>query len=148
MDGTLKFNVVDSLSNRGYSRLLPLEIIDINTRSEVDETYWLAYVISPGKPDVCGELHVDPAYGSGWQYLIEGVKRWFVIHDSTFDLKAYQSTADAAAPPNMEALAEKYKVYSAVIEAGDWISCPENFPHAVVTLEKSLGLSGYSEARR
>ena len=31
---------------------------------------------------------------------------------------------------------------------GDFISCPLNWPHAVITLEKALGLSGYTAAAK
>ena len=41
------------------------------------------------------------------------------------------------------AVARSARVLTADIQAGDFLSFPVSWPHAVATLEASLGLSGY-----
>jgi hypothetical protein len=48
----------------------------------VDELFWLAYVLTLAS--VTSHLHVDPPYGSGWQYLTRGRKQWFVFDKAFF----------------------------------------------------------------
>ncbi len=74
------FNVVDSVSTRGLS-LLPAALAAWNQRcgDAFDHHVSLAYVLSPAKPGVFGTLHLDPPYGSNWQYLCCGLKTWATI---------------------------------------------------------------------
>jgi hypothetical protein len=147
-DNTLAFNVIDSVSTRGHSLLMPAYLAEIGRESGVSESMWLAYVVSAASSQ-CGELHVDPPFGSGWQYLAQGIKQWFIIdeQDPSFSLKSYNATSAAASGPDMSTIAASMgsgRIYSAVISTGDFLSCPLDWPHAVFTREKSIGLSGYT----
>jgi hypothetical protein len=113
------FNIVDSPSTRGIT-LLPQSIECANRNAGIMESVWLAYVIT-GNP-VDGEWHIDPPYGSGWQFLAQGEKEWCI-----------ESLPDC-----------ERGVYKGVIYAGDWIYCPSGWRHAVKTIRKSIGLSGYT----
>ncbi len=147
-DGSLTFNVVDSASTRGHSALLPIALAKIGKESDIRESLWLAYVISPASIEI-GCLHNDPCLGSGWQYLASGRKQWYIIDDKNpaFSLSKYNATEASQVAPNMVDIASsmgKEKIFSTVIETGDFISCPMNWPHAVFTFERTLGLSGYT----
>ena len=127
-DDILSFNIVDSQSTRGYSLLLPKLLQDLAFESGIDSDVWLSYVISPAAiyPLVSiGSTHTDPPYGSGWQYISEGMKQWYI-----FDHSGVNGTI----------------IYSSVIYAGDFISCPMTFHHCVRTIIKTIGLSGYSSS--
>lgn len=146
-DNTLGFNIVDSSSTRGSIGLLPKALGDINRTRHVPESVWLAYVLSPSRPHACGELHIDPPFGSGWQYLATGSKVWYVLDGSSFSLAGHTASLDAdqrLQPPCMSELAKSNTVFQVTIGAGDFVSCPMDWPHAVLTLEASLGLSGYT----
>ena len=145
----LGFNIVDSVSSRGYSLLLPKALEIINRKADVEESLWLAYVLSPANPLQCGEIHIDPPFGSGWQYLAVGKKTWYVMDRSLFSIDDYNSSIagdkefDA---PDMDELSKHFEIISATIGPGDFLSCPIDWPHAVKSLEGSLGISGYSES--
>lgn len=148
---TLKFNVVDSVSTRGYS-LLPQYIQDLNLKSRIDDAVWLAYVLSPSNPNAIGELHIDPPYGSNWQYLVKGRKIWFTLDNREFDIVEYNQKRKEESEngdftftiDDILRLSTEYKVYYGVISSGDYISCPINWPHAVITLDDTIGMSGYT----
>lgn len=127
-DESLSFNIVDSQSTRGFQDLLPKALQDLAIESGIDSDVWLSYVMSPVEvyPLVSiGATHIDPPYGSGWQYISEGMKRWYI-----FDHSGALGTI----------------VYSSVIYAGDFLSCPMTFNHCVKTIMKTIGLSGYSSS--
>ena len=110
----------------------------------------LAYVLSP-LPGVIGEfgdLHSDPPMGSGWQYLARGHKTWHVVDDaavkgrpSAFSRSQCQKMSS---PPDMAAVALRARVMTTELRAGDFLSFPVSFPHAVLTHEATIGLSGYA----
>lgn len=45
--------------------------------------------------------------------------------------------------PDMVAIASRHEVWTALLLAGDFISVPVRWPHAVCTSEASVGVSGY-----
>ena len=139
-------NIVDSVSNRGKWPLLPIYLSAIAESADVEDSVLLAYVLSPVSTCM-GELHVDPPFGSNWQYLAEGKKIWYAIDSSHFSLVEYNKTLgelQRLEPPDLVNLSMKYKIFTAIIGCGDFISVPIYWPHAVFTVEISLGLSGYS----
>jgi hypothetical protein len=135
----LLINIVDSVSTRGNG-LLPCELKAINDRASVDESVSLAFVISPISQSQ-GELHIDPPFGSGWQYLCVGTKKWSVLDSSTFSLDKWKAEG---LPLNLLELALKFDMLEVTIGPGDFVSCPMSWPHSVWTHEASIGLSGYS----
>jgi hypothetical protein len=164
---TMMHNVVDAESTRSSTSLLPQSMITMNETSRVEQENWLAYVVSPTSNTI-GTLHCDPPFGSNWQYVAEGRKIWYTISPKNFDIKSYNSKLDSTnndstickcttkeeesknevnlvkAPPDMEKLSMTHDVYSVTIAPGDFISVPIFWPHAIQTIEKVLGLSGYS----
>jgi hypothetical protein len=142
----LTANVIDSEAQHPGT-LLPAALRDTPGAAAVHASLRLGYVLSP-LPDVagaCGTLHCDPPMGSGWQYLSRGRKRWHVIDDGATPARAFSAAAckQHAIPPDMAAIARVARVLTADISAGDFLSFPVSAAHAVVTLEASLGLSGY-----
>lgn len=129
-DDTLSFNIVDSQSTRGYSRLLPMSLQMLSSQSGIDSDVWLSYVISPVFAiyplTSIGSTHIDPPYGSGWQYISEGMKQWYIFDHTS----CINGTV----------------VYSSTLYAGDFISCPMTLSHCVRTMIKTIGLSGYSSS--
>ena len=104
----LLFNVVDSASTRGNS-LLSHSLAEIGRNAGVDEDFLLAYVLSPVSLNgQAGELHIDPPYGSGWQYLAgDSSKTWFIIdgNDVNFSLTDYNAAHPIPrAAPDMHAI--------------------------------------------
>jgi hypothetical protein len=139
-------NIVDSVSNRGKWPLLPTYLSSIAESADVEDMVRLAYVLSPVSTCM-GELHVDPPFGSNWQYLAEGKKIWYAIDNTHFSLVDYKNDMDELQrlePPDLFELSKKYRIFTTVIGCGDFISVPIYWPHAVFTVESSLGLSGYS----
>ena len=92
-EGELHINIVDSPSTRGYKSLLPVAIESFNRSVFIDDEMWLAYVLSPIN-NTCGELHLDPPFGSNWQYLVEGLKTWYVVTDKSFNLTEYNNVQE------------------------------------------------------
>jgi hypothetical protein len=82
LDGTLSFNIVDSNSSRG-SRLLPSILRELNIANHVDSEVWFSYVLTVA--NVQSKVHVDPPFGSGWQFLTQGSKEWTIIDEDFFD---------------------------------------------------------------
>lgn len=80
LNNTLDFNIVDSSSSRG-SNLLPSILRELNIANDVDTTLWFSYVLTSAC--VQSKCHIDPPFGSGWQYLSTGNKEWTII-DRTF----------------------------------------------------------------
>jgi hypothetical protein len=245
LNDTLDFNIVDSSSSRGCA-LLPLIIRDLNIANCVDSMVWFSYVLTLAA--VQSKCHIDPPFGSGWQFLSVGNKEWTIIDKSFFSesgcleprtespppinvspisnektphancppplLKAFHlttlfdtirtarfavleiskgsapgpgntiSSQQLSSPPltslplpstppvlppsevldhrqsvrskfpgcflpsapyDMEAMAEAYpdELYRVSIGASDFISCPQDWPHSVLTTRKTCGLSGY-----
>lgn len=223
----LDFNIVDSCSSRG-SLLLPETLRALNIANDVESAIWLAYVLTASA--VQGKMHIDPPFGSGWQYLSCGTKCWTIIDRDFFRAAvapvlpvlplvapvlaevvlfevtrtkrfsvvqvvaqtavvildpvsliepivvpliadtvalAVLGTADApllapvVAPVvgraryphqyvpaddyDVETLAKEYpqELYRVVLNATDFLSCPEDWPHSVYTSQKTCGLSGY-----
>lgn len=65
------------------------------------------------------DFHFDPSIGVGiWMYLYQGQKLWWL--------------ADLESP-----------IYAAFIGKGDFIYFPVTWKHAVKTIEKTFGLTGY-----
>ena len=145
----LSCNVIDSQCRRPGS-LIPAALAATPGADAVRPSLRLAYVLSPlpEVPGAFGDLHCDPPLGSGWQYLARGRKRWHCIDDAAVAGRASAySRAQCrrvACPPDMASVALTARVMTAEIEAGDFISFPVSWPHAVATLEASLGLSGYA----
>lgn len=144
----LACNVIDSECKRPAA-LMPLALAATPGIESVHSSLRLAYVLSP-LPAVLGEfgdLHCDPPWGSGWQWLARGRKRWHCVDDAPVEgrTSAYSRAQCAAlqSPPDMAQVARNARVLTATIEAGDFLSFPVSWPHAVATLEESIGLSGY-----
>ncbi len=146
-NSSLECNVVDSASTRGHTALLPAALAAISRDALVPESLWLAYVLSPEDLINCGALHIDPPYGSGWQYLARGRKHWYALDHAAFSLADYEAAHGCPPPPPiMHTIISKHSVVDVVIGPGDFVSCPAGWPHAVATLEASIGLSGYTAA--
>jgi hypothetical protein len=167
---SLQFNIIDSESTRGHTNFLPKTLEEFNIVGDLDELLWLSYVLSPANVK-CGELHTDPSYGSGWQYLMQGQKRWFVVQDEGFSLSDFNllnqmlpvvdavkveigeesvqleplmSPLLARPAPDMLLLSLQYAVHTTLLGPGDFISFPSGAPHAVITMEASIGVAGYT----
>ena len=100
-------------------------------------------------------LHVDPPHGSNWQYLACGTKVWFCLDAAAFSLVDYEQRASdddgqgrrrRRRMPSLDELAREFGCYKTSISAGDFVSVPINWPHAVRTTVKSIGISGYTES--
>jgi hypothetical protein len=148
-DDTLRCNVIDSECSRPAA-LMPAALAASPGTDAVRASLRLAYVLSP-MPAVAGafgDLHCDPPMGSGWQFIARGRKRWHCVDDAKVQGRdsAYSRAQcrRVACPPDMAAVALTARVLTADIEAGDFLSFPVSWPHAVATLEASLGLSGYA----
>jgi len=140
----LDMNVIDATVERGNS-LRPAAMQAVPGVEDVNPRLLLAYVLSPMTtpiPGTCGSLHVDPPLGGGWQWLCVGQKTWFCIDDTAHAFSRAACRAHAN-PPDMAAVAVTARVLTATISAGDFLSFPKDWPHAVITHQKSLGLSGY-----
>jgi hypothetical protein len=81
--------------------------------------------------------------GGGWQYLVLGHKRWHCIDDGALQHFSRAACRLHPTPPDMARIALTARVLTAEIRAGDFLSFPVGWPHAVATLAPSLGLSGY-----
>jgi hypothetical protein len=81
---TLDFNIVDSSSSRG-TVLLPLILRELNIANDIDVMLWLSYVLTLAR--VQSKVHIDPPFGSGWQFLAEGSKEWTIIDQAFFSDK-------------------------------------------------------------
>jgi hypothetical protein len=142
----LRCNVIDSQATR-CGGMLPAAMRDTPGAAAVHSSYGsLCFVLSP-LPAVAGAfgtLHCDPPLGSGWQYLARGRKVWHCIDEGAAAPRAFDAAACKlhASPPDMAAVALVARVLTAEISAGDFLSFPVNWAHAVATLEASLGLSG------
>ena len=147
-DASLRHNVIDSECRRPAS-LMPAALAATPGAEAVRAGLRLAYVLSPvpATPGEFGDLHADPPLGSGWQYLSKGRKRWHCVDDAAVEGRASafsrQQCRQVGCPPDMGTVALRARVLTAEIAAGDFLSFPMNWPHAVATLEASLGLSGY-----
>ena len=147
-DQTLRHNVIDSECHRPAS-LMPAALAATPGADAVRASLRLAYVLSPvpATRGAFGDLHQDPPMGSGWQYLSRGRKRWHCVDDTAVEGRApafsRHQCRQVATPPDMGAVARTARVLTAEIAAGDFLSFPMSWPHAVATLEASLGLSGY-----
>ena len=87
----LKHNVVDSQAL--VSDLsLPAAFIELNRQAEVPPDCWLAYTLTCANNS--GEIHVDPRWGSGWQFLVEGSKQWFMFNPEFFHQHQRVSSCD------------------------------------------------------
>jgi hypothetical protein len=139
-EGTMVHNVVDAESTRSATALLSSEIAFISSESRVDRENWCAYVVSPASL-VCGSLHCDPPHGSNWQYLASGQKVWYALNNKTFSLQTFEGSTEA---PDMASLSLLHDCYRCIIEAGDFVSVPIHWAHAVNTRLAAIGLSGYS----
>ena len=127
----------------------------------------LAYVMTPAN-DTCGSLHIDPPYGSNWQFLCTGAKVWWALDPrSGFSLPAWTAARDTAAEAGSAAGADSgvgmtrnfsgpdagellalhtaHDVHTTRLAPGDFVSVPLAWPHWVATPEWSLGVSGYAE---
>ena len=147
-DATMAHNVIDAECRRP-AELMPAALAATPGAQAVRAALRLAYVLSP-VPAVHGEfgdLHQDPPMGSGWQYLSRGRKRWHCVDDAAVEGRASafsrQQCRQMGSPPDMAAVAARARVLTAEICAGDFLSFPVSWPHAVATLEASVGLSGY-----
>ena len=132
---TLDFNIVDSASTRGHL-LLPAIFRENGGQECTMVSVRLAYCASPAAPDTCGDLHMDPPYGSNWQYLAVGDKTWYCIDPaSLFSLTAYRASGPGSrpGPPDVVALAAEFPVHAITIGAGDFIAVPLHWAHAVLT---------------
>lgn len=155
----LHFNVIDSQSTRGSTSLLSPNMASVMRGSPVDESMWLSYVISP-RSTQCGPLHEDPPFGSVWQRIVSGSKIWYCLDKKKFDLASFNTNRKLTElnveqrqthglgksrppPPDMISLAQENFVYRVVLNAGDFISVPTSWPHAVETTTKSVGVAGY-----
>jgi hypothetical protein len=140
----LTANVIDSEAQHPGT-LLPAALRDTPGADAVSARLRLAYVISP-LPATAGDfgtLHCDPPLGSGWQFLAVGRKRWHCIDDGAAQAFTRASCRRHRVPPDMVSIARTARVLTADISAGDFLSFPVGWPHAVATLDASLGLSGY-----
>jgi len=158
-DASLAFNTVDSLSTRGNA-LLPDVMAILAEEANVERALWLAYVISPVTKEgiETGELHLDPPFGSNWQFLSSGTKVWYAvaIPEECKDEQQDDGEKEAFPPfilsdysqfksPNMREIQRLHGcVYQCTLQAGDFISIPIHWPHCVTTTEPSIGLSGYT----
>lgn len=144
-------NIIDSECTR-HAGMLPAALRDSPGADAVSIRLRLAYVLSPvllgASRGSFGDLHVDPPMGGGWQYLAQGVKQWALIEDGVGPLQHYSRAAcrKHSTPPDMALIAHTARVLTATLLAGDVISFPTGWPHAVATLEATLGLSGYHAA--
>jgi hypothetical protein len=146
--GLLACNVIDSECSR-TGGLMPPGLAAIPGMEKVHAHLRLAYVLSP-LPEVSGafgDLHCDPPMGSGWQYLVRGSKTWQCIDDAPVEgrASAFSRTQcqQMSCPPDMAAVALRARVLTTELRGGDFVSFPQNWPHAVMTSEPSIGLSGY-----
>lgn len=146
-------NVIDSEATRPGSRaLLPAALAAVPGSGAVPDRLRLAYVLSPlpGTAGDCGELHCDPPMGSGWQFLCRGRKTWFCVDEGARaggvggpPRFTRQLCRAERVPPDMARVALTARVLTATTSAGDFLSFPVGWAHAVATLEPSIGLSGY-----
>ncbi len=153
--------------------MLPVIIQQLCIANGVDKMFWLSYVLTLAK--VQSKCHIDPPFGSGWQFLSEGRKEWtifdkhffyeipvaadqlsFLIMTKTDKFSVLEIRPSVAALPltsnfnsqndyDVEQLSKFYpnELYRCTLNASDFISCPEDWPHAVMTTVKTCGLSGY-----
>ena len=140
-DGTT-MNVIDAECLRNDA-LLPAVLRELGAL--VNHHLLLAYVLSPYASGDIGPMHVDPPMGSGWQWLAYGDKTWYVVDDTANlpPLYSRQACRKMNDPPDMAAVALRARVLTCVLAAGDFISFPCGWSHAVSTESASLGLSGY-----
>ncbi len=62
--------------------MLPTVLRELNIANDIDTMLWLSYVLTLAC--VQSKVHIDPPFGSGWQFLSEGNKEWTIIDKGFF----------------------------------------------------------------
>ncbi len=97
-----------------------------------------------GKEDTFSDIHRDIWWSSAWNYLISGVKLWF-IYPPVFnefikrDIEKY-SVKDAFSNP-ASILEQEYKPLICLQQSGDLVFIPGNYYHAVYNIEDTVSLT-------
>lgn len=105
VDDTLDFNIVDSCSSRGCL-LLPKVLKDLNIANEVEAMVWFSYVLTLAA--VQSKVHIDPPFGSGWQYLSQGSKCWTIVDSEFFGTDEDTSANVESAAPLLVSVAAAF----------------------------------------
>lgn len=112
LNDTLDFNIVDSSSSRG-SVLLPNIIRELNIANDVDSFLWFSYVLTLA--GVQSKCHIDPPFGSGWQFISEGDKEWTII-DSAFFRDESVAVVSGVDSVDSEVLNPRYLLISKTVK--------------------------------
>ena len=144
LDGTTKFNVVDS-ANCHYE-LIPEKLVKALYKDCPEEMECaISYVLT--NKNALTKFHIDPY--DGWMYLYEGDKLWWFIspedvdylQEKGYDIQKYMGM-------NWDELVElcdgylKGRIYVGRCNKGDWIYIPFGWAHRVYSFEKCVGISG------
>lgn len=144
--GALPFNIVDSECSGQDELLTTWNLTRLNKPS------FLGWVLTNAPATTC--FHTDPPYGDCFMYLIKGKKIWLFLAPADLDilLKKYDYThLNSLSIPELLALENHFlrgRLYAGLMQDGDFLFFPENWPHHVRTLENSFGFGGYIEKNR